>query len=76
MTGELCARWSHFNYDTFCRSLANQSGYCIGLEGGKNMLTNKEDGDFTISEIEVWEVVNAKDIKVFKEKKGGNCNNQ
>ncbi len=23
-------------------------------EGGKNMLTNKKDGSFTISEIEVW----------------------
>ncbi len=26
------------------------------MEGGKNMLTNLEDGDFTISELEVWQV--------------------
>ena len=31
-------------------------GYKIPIEDGKNMLTNKEDGDFTITELEVWEV--------------------
>jgi hypothetical protein len=30
------------------------------------MLTNKEDGKFTISEIEVWEVVNVENL-VFEE---------
>ncbi len=72
-TLELCARFEPFNDDNACASCAYQSGYCIGLEYGKNMLTNKEDGDFTISELEVWEVVNAKDIKVYK---GGYCSNQ
>jgi hypothetical protein len=28
------------------------------------MLTNKEDGDFTISELEVWEVVNVKNLDI------------
>ncbi len=36
--------------------MANSSGYKIPLKDGKNMLTNKEDGDFTITELEVWEV--------------------
>ena len=26
------------------------------MEDGKNMLTDKEDGKFTITELEVWEV--------------------
>jgi hypothetical protein len=55
-TGELCAKYEPFNGDKYCKSFANQSGYCIGLEGGKNMLTNNKDGGFTISEIEVWQV--------------------
>jgi hypothetical protein len=57
-----------FNGDGKCYSWANKPGYKIVIEGGKNMLTNKEDGDFTISEIEVWEVVNVENL-VLKEKK-------
>ena len=45
-----------FNGENKCRSEANHSGYNIPLEGGKNMLTNEEDGEFTISELEVWGV--------------------
>jgi hypothetical protein len=45
-----------FNGDGSCWSFANRDGYKIVIEGGKNMLTNKEDGRFTISELEVWEV--------------------
>jgi hypothetical protein len=37
------------------------------------MMTNKEDGYFTISELEVWEVVNVENLP---KKKEGNCNNQ
>ncbi len=37
--GELIAS-SPFNCDYMCRSWANKPGYCIGIEGGKNMLTN------------------------------------
>jgi uncharacterized protein with HEPN domain len=43
------------------------------------MLTNKEDGYFTISELEVWEVVNVENPVLKEElpKKGeGNCTNQ
>ena len=37
--------------------MANLSGYGILKDSdGKNMLTNKEDGNFTITELEVWEV--------------------
>ena len=45
-----------FNGENRCRSFANNPGYNIPLEGGKNMLTNEKDGDFTISELEVWGV--------------------
>jgi hypothetical protein len=53
--GELCA-WEPFNGDRKCVSCANTPGYKIVIEGGKNMLTNKYDGRFTITELEVWEV--------------------
>ena len=59
-----------FNGDGKCWSSTNRPGYKIVIEGGKNMLTNKEDGKFTISEIEVWEVVNVENL-VFKEVKSG-----
>jgi hypothetical protein len=46
-----------FNGDTNCSSFANKPGYKIPVdEAGTNMLTNKKDGDFTITELEVWEV--------------------
>ena len=45
-----------FNGENNCRSGACCPGYKIPLEGGKNMLTNEENGDFTISELEVWGV--------------------
>jgi hypothetical protein len=45
-----------FNGDGKCLSDANGDGYNTFIEGGKNMLTNKEDGEFTITELEVWEV--------------------
>jgi hypothetical protein len=66
--GELCALYEPFNGDGKCVSFANLSGYKIVIEGGKNMLTNKEDGHFTISEIEIWEVVNVENL-LLKEKK-------
>jgi hypothetical protein len=53
---ELCALYEPFNGDRKCISWANCDGYKIVIEGGKNMLTNKEDGYFTITEFEVWEV--------------------
>jgi hypothetical protein len=65
--GELYAL-EPFNGDGKCSSWANCSGYKIVIEGGKNMLTNNKDGYFTISEIEVWEVVNVENL-VLKEKK-------
>jgi hypothetical protein len=45
-----------FNGNGKCQSRANKPGYKIVIEGGKNMLTNKEDGYFTITELEVWQV--------------------
>jgi hypothetical protein len=54
--GELGAIREPFNGDGRCGSNANHPGYKIVIEGGKNMLTNKEDLDFTITELEVWQV--------------------
>ena len=51
---ELSATFEPFNGKDNCWSQANQSGYNIPLVDGKNQLTNQKDGDFTISELEVW----------------------
>ena len=53
---ELSAYNEPFNGNEKCISRANYSGYGIPEKGGKNMLTNKEGSDFTITELEVWEV--------------------
>jgi hypothetical protein len=46
-----------FNGDNKCYSYAIQPGFSIGRDAdGNNLLTNKKDGLFTITEIEVWEV--------------------
>ena len=50
------AAYQPFNGDEMCRSYANRDTYKIPLKDGKNALTNKEDGDFTITELEIWEV--------------------
>ncbi len=55
--GELAAFYAPFNDDRNCISWANKFGYRIPVDGaGTNMLTNLEDGYFTITELEVWEV--------------------
>ena len=37
--------------------MAKKAGYAIPVDGaGVNMLTNKQDGRFTIVELEVWQV--------------------
>jgi hypothetical protein len=54
---ELCALLEPFNGHNKCYSKAKEDGYDIPDDGAvKNMLTNKKDGLFTISELEVWEV--------------------
>ena len=46
-----------FNGNGNCRSHANKPVYGIPVDAdGNNMLTNKKDGKFTISELEVWEI--------------------
>ena len=45
-----------FNGDEKCWSSANSPGYKIPLKDGKNMLTGSGNEDFTITELEVWEV--------------------
>ncbi len=48
-----------FNGEGNFISCSNKTIYEIPLnEAGLNMLTNKKDGNFTISELEVWEVTN------------------
>jgi hypothetical protein len=49
-----------FNGKDECCSWANKSGYKIPEVDGKNHLTNQKDGDFTISELEVWLLVDEK----------------
>ncbi len=53
---ELAAIWQPFNGENKCYSYANYPGYLIGSEtdGVTNKLTRKKDGDFTITELEVW----------------------
>ena len=54
---ELSAPYEPFNGDENCASFANEPGYGIPVDAqGINTLTNKEGGNFTISELEVWEV--------------------
>ena len=46
-----------FNNSRLCYSYAGESSFNISFDSdGKNMLTNQNDGSFTISELEVWEV--------------------
>ena len=54
--GEACELGAYLNGDGKCESSANETGYNIPLKDGINMLTNKKDGEFTITELEVWEV--------------------
>ena len=56
---------SPFNEKDNCYSRGNQPGYKISVDqNGNNMLTNKKDGKFTITEIEVWQVseISEKDV--------------
>jgi hypothetical protein len=56
-SNELSAYNEPFNGVNNCISFAKGSGYDIPVDGaGTNMLTNKKDGRFTITELEVWEV--------------------
>lgn len=54
---DLCAEYEPFNEEKSCCSWGNSSGYGIPVNAdGINMLTNEIDGEFTITELEVWEV--------------------
>jgi hypothetical protein len=53
---ELCAYGSPYNGRGNCASHSNRPAYEIQYLNGRNMLTNKYEGSFTISELEVWEV--------------------
>ena len=56
--GSELSAWSEpFNGDNKCRSNAKHPGYDIPVDGtGTNMLTYKKGNEFTITELEVWEV--------------------
>jgi hypothetical protein len=54
--GELRAWQEPFNGDENCVSYANRANFKIKEEGGKNMLTNEENGYFTITELEIWSI--------------------
>ncbi len=53
---DLAAANEPFNGENKCYSWANNPGYKIGKEtdGVTNKLTRKKDGEFTITELEVW----------------------
>ncbi len=54
---ELSASDEPFNGDGNCWSYAKLPGYRIPVDGaGTNMLTNNKGDEFTITELEVWEV--------------------
>jgi hypothetical protein len=56
---ELVAGWQPFNREDGCRSVTGRSGYKIPLTTeGVNELTQtvNVDDDFTIDELEVWQV--------------------
>ncbi len=39
-----------------CSSIANMNGFRIKMKDGKNTLTNNQNGNFTISELEIWQI--------------------
>jgi hypothetical protein len=57
---DLSASEQPFNGKNSCYSFANKFSYKIPLVDGKNQLTNQADGKFTISELEVWLLVDEK----------------
>lgn len=60
---ELSANDEPFNGDNKCHSDGNRPGYQIDIDAdGNNMLTNQKNGDFTITELEVWEVINVENL--------------
>jgi hypothetical protein len=49
--------YHNFNETGRCQSFASSKTFEIGYDdNGNNMLTNKIDGRFTISDLEVWEI--------------------
>jgi hypothetical protein len=57
IASDLSALDNPFNSDGHWYSWANKPRYRISVDGaGTNMLTNNKDNNFTITELEVWEV--------------------
>jgi hypothetical protein len=78
---ELYARES-FNGDKNCDSSVNQPGFGIGRDAdGNNLLTDKKGEYFTITELEVWQIINIEnlvlqepvEVKIVKQ---SGCKNQ
>jgi hypothetical protein len=56
-----------FNGDNECYSEANQPGFGVDRDAdGNNLLTNKKGVNFTITEIEVWQIVNVENLVLQK----------
>jgi hypothetical protein len=56
-----------FNGDYKCWSNANLPGFGIGVDvDGNNLLTNKKGYNFTITEIEVWQIINVENLVLQK----------
>jgi hypothetical protein len=78
---ELAALNEPFNGDKKCYSEANLPGFGIGCDSdGNNLLTNQKDGElFTITELEVWEILNVENLVLqepVKIVKPSACKNQ
>jgi hypothetical protein len=55
------------NGDKNCASRPNLPGFGIGRDAdGNNLLTNKKGVNFTITEIEVWQIVNVENLVLQK----------
>jgi hypothetical protein len=55
---ELSAFREPFNGNRNCRSKSGGNSYRIPVDkDGINMLTNNKDEEFTITELEVWQVI-------------------
>ncbi len=57
----LGAESAPYNGEGNCKSMAEEAPYKIEVDGaGKNKLTNMMGNKFTISEMEVWEIIYVK----------------
>jgi hypothetical protein len=58
LDSELAAVYEPFNGTNHCVSNKGYTGYQIPIDSDYiNLLTNKKNGTFTITELEVWQII-------------------